>query len=273
MPRTSFARLARRRRRSRARSAGRRRRRVAHVGVLRRPGRRGARRDVVIALGYVAMGWALAYLGVGHRARRRRRCRSSFVYLPIVAGILQALSAIVFIVRDQLVDLDFLAGRRTVDAGRRHRHEPAPPSSRRSSACPGALGLALSVVLISLNAMRIGLLTRFLGVLGMIVGALLVPSAARADVVLAFWLSCSPCSSSASWPTASRRAWTSGKRGAVADLGRRPRAAPEGARRRARASPAPRSRSRRARGRRRGPSPSASATKRKRKRRWRSSSS
>ena len=118
-------------------------------------------------------------------------------------------------------------------------------------------------MLISLNAMRIGLLTRFLGVLGMIVGALLVLQLPVAMIVLAFWLVMLAVLFLGKWPQ-QPPAWTSGEPRAVADLGRRPRGAPEGdgrPARRARARAGARAR------RRRGPSPSASATKRKRKRR------
>jgi hypothetical protein len=57
----------------------------------------------------------------------------------------------------------------------------------------GVLALAAAVVLVALGAMRVGLLTRFLGVLGVIVGALMVlfgPAGLGAPpfLVQAFWL-------------------------------------------------------------------------------------
>ncbi|HYH91475.1 MAG TPA: hypothetical protein VEX67_19745 [Solirubrobacteraceae bacterium] len=162
----------------------------------------------VIALGYVAMGWALAYLGVATRARRPEMPKL-FVYLPIVAGILQALSAIVFTIALNQSVSDFLSGDRTVDQ--------AVDIGTNGTAVfaqvlglPGALGLALSVVLISLNAMRIGLLTRFLGVLGMIVGALLVLQLPVATIVLAFWFVMLSVLFMGKWPQ-QPPAWVSGK--------------------------------------------------------------
>lgn len=52
----------------------------------------------------------------------------------------------------------------------------------------GSFGLALAFVLISLAAMRAGLLTRFMGILGVIVGALSVFQLDQPQIVRAFWL-------------------------------------------------------------------------------------
>jgi hypothetical protein len=162
----------------------------------------------VIALGYVAMGWALAYLGVATRARRPEMPKL-FVYLPIVAGILQALSAIVFTIALNQSVSDFLADGRTVDEAVDIGTNGAAVFAQVLG-LPGALGLALSVVLISLNAMRIGLLTRFLGVLGMIVGALLVLQLPVATIVLAFWFVMLAVLFLGKWPQ-QPPAWASGK--------------------------------------------------------------
>ena len=52
----------------------------------------------------------------------------------------------------------------------------------------GSFALALAFVLIALNAMRVGLLTRFLGILGVIVGALSVFQLDQPQIVRSFWL-------------------------------------------------------------------------------------
>jgi hypothetical protein len=53
----------------------------------------------------------------------------------------------------------------------------------------GTLATGFAFVMISLNAMRVGLLTRFMGVLGIIVGALFViPLGSPLPIVQAFWL-------------------------------------------------------------------------------------
>jgi hypothetical protein len=50
------------------------------------------------------------------------------------------------------------------------------------------LALALAIVLISVNAMRVGLLTRFLGYLGVISGALFVLALVPIPIVQVYWL-------------------------------------------------------------------------------------
>ena len=52
----------------------------------------------------------------------------------------------------------------------------------------GTFALALAFVLVSLNAMRVGLLTRFLGILGIIVGGLAIFPVDQPQIVRAFWL-------------------------------------------------------------------------------------
>jgi hypothetical protein len=76
----------------------------------------------------------------------------------------------------------------------------------------GTLSLALAFVLISLGAMRVGLLTRFMGFLGVIVGILLIfplfgPSA---FVVEAFWLAALGVLFLRRWPSGLPPAWVTG---------------------------------------------------------------
>jgi hypothetical protein len=52
----------------------------------------------------------------------------------------------------------------------------------------GAFALALAFVLVSMNAMRVGLLTRFMGILGVIVGVLAVFQLDAPQVVRGLWL-------------------------------------------------------------------------------------
>lgn len=52
----------------------------------------------------------------------------------------------------------------------------------------GSFAIALALLLVCLNAMRVGLLTRFTGVLGLIVGGLTVFQLDQPQIVRAFWL-------------------------------------------------------------------------------------
>ncbi len=77
----------------------------------------------------------------------------------------------------------------------------------------GTLCLALSLVFVSLNAMRVGLLNRFLGVLGVIVGALLVlplvPGGQSISQIA--WLGALGAIFAGRWPGGRGPAWDTGE--------------------------------------------------------------
>jgi hypothetical protein len=76
----------------------------------------------------------------------------------------------------------------------------------------GQLALGFTFVVISLNAMRAGLLTRFMGVLGIIVGVLFViPLGSPLPVVQSFWLFALSFLLLGRWPGGMPKAWTTGK--------------------------------------------------------------
>ena len=76
----------------------------------------------------------------------------------------------------------------------------------------GALGLAIAFVLVSLNAMRVGLLTKFLGYLGMVAAAasLLLIGSAPALLVEVFWMLAIAYLLSGRW-SSEPEAWRAGK--------------------------------------------------------------
>jgi hypothetical protein len=67
-------------------------------------------------------------------------------------------------------------------------------------------------VIICLNAMRVGLLTRFMGILGIIVGVLfVVPLAPGPPVVQSFWLAALAALFAGRWPSGIPPAWITGR--------------------------------------------------------------
>src|SRR5204862_6894101 len=74
----------------------------------------------------------------------------------------------------------------------------------------GTLATAFGLVVISLNAMRVGLLTRFMGVLGIIVGVLFVIPLGTLPVVQAFWLGALAVLLAQRWPAGQPPAWVTG---------------------------------------------------------------
>jgi hypothetical protein len=191
-------------------------------------------------IGYLGMAWAVAFLAVATHARNPSLPRWA-VFLPIAGGGLMGLSVLVFQIGRNQRFSGFLSSHRTVaDA-------LAPDGTLITFAKVlglfGSLTLAAGIVLIALNAMRAGLLTRFYGVLGIITGAMLV--LLPLPIIQIFWLGALAMMFVGLWPGGLPPAWSAGE--AIAWPGGRPRRAP--------VAPAP------------PPEPRAPATKRKRKKR------
>jgi hypothetical protein len=76
----------------------------------------------------------------------------------------------------------------------------------------GKFALGFAVIMLALNAMRVGLLSRFMGVLGMIVGALMiVPLGASLPIVQAFWFCALGALFLGYWPPGLPPAWVTGE--------------------------------------------------------------
>ena len=221
--------------------------------------------SIMVAVGYVAMGWAISYLAAATRARRPQLPRI-MLYLPIVGGVLQGISTIVSSLATRSAIGSFLDGSRTVDEGLDIGTDGLAVFAQVLG-LPGALALALSLVLIALNAMRVGLLTRFMGVLGMITGALqILPIGGPLPVVQAFWLIMLAVLFLDRWPNGQPPAWRTGNPEpwpSSADV----RAERQKALAARRGDPAPEPEPEPAPVPERGPSPASAAMKRKRKRR------
>ena len=212
------------------------------------------------ALAPVALAYAVTFLAVATRARRPEFPRAA-VYMTIVGAVLYCLGTAGAEIERAIAFNSFLDGPRTVDDARdvistRDHHARAARLRRRSSC------VAAGMLLVSLNAMRVGLLTRFLGILGMVAGVVSVfPQLMPVPLVQAFWLvalglhadSGAPAVPPA-WRTGNAEPWPSAKDGGAAAAGGR--GAPSGHR-----SPSPSAE----------PAPAAqphpSSKKRKRKRR------
>ena len=172
---------------------------------------------VARGLGFVAIALMLAFLGAAVRTRSEG-FRGFWVWLAVAGGIGGAIATILFTVGTSAEISDFLDGPRTVD-----RADGIGDSSvlvvAQLIGIPGtqAIGLAslalgLAWVVICLNAMRVGLLTRFMGVLGIICGALIVlPILSPLPIVQTFWLGAMAVLLAGRWPNGLPPAWASGE--------------------------------------------------------------
>ncbi|HYH89794.1 MAG TPA: hypothetical protein VEX67_11205 [Solirubrobacteraceae bacterium] len=172
---------------------------------------------VARGLGFVAVGLMLTYLGTAVRARSPA-FRSFWTYLALAGGLLGAIATIMFTIGTSSEISGFLDGARTVD-----RADDIGDSSLLVAAqligIPGtqaiglaSLGLGLAWVVICLNSMRVGLLTRFMGVLGIICGALIVlPILSPLPIVQTFWLGAMALLLAGRWPNGLPPAWSTGE--------------------------------------------------------------
>jgi hypothetical protein len=193
--------------------------------------------SVAEGLGYFAVAYALTFLAAATRARRSAAPRM-MLYLPAVGGVLMGVVTVAGAFGALADSRAFLDGPRTVDAA------AEGPGTFTVLAqvllLPGGLALVAAYFLVSLNAMRAGLLTRFLGILGVIVGALVIIRIGPLPVVPAFWLISlavlfagrRPGGELPAWRTGREEPWPTGREVAAARA-----AKAEAARKRAEAEP------------------------------------
>lgn len=162
---------------------------------------------VILAIGYFALLPALGYLFRATKARRPTLPRGALI-LALIGPALLGVAAIVFQVALTSKAGDFVSSsdhtRRAVDAVTKS----GLLRGVQVLQLPGTLSLAFGLVLLSLNSMRVGLLTRFMGVLGIISGAALVLLPQNPIVV--FWLLALAVLLARRWPQGTPPAWESG---------------------------------------------------------------
>jgi hypothetical protein len=139
-----------------------------------------------------------------------------FVYLIVGAPILYAISTVWATV--EVIDIadDFAAGTPIRgDAGTdRARDLSDSAALLLGVSTAGTVGLAFLYVMLPLRARRVGLLSPFMGILGVVVGALIVFRSqfpGLATVVQAFWLAALGALLLGRWPGGRGPAWASGR--------------------------------------------------------------
>lgn len=134
-------------------------------------------------VGYCGMAWAAGFLGVAVRARHPE-FRKFLIYIPIIGGVTLAVGTLIYRVSIVVLAGDFLDGPRTVAEAT--QLQTGTQQFAQILAALGGLLLAIGLVFVSLNAMRVGLLTKLFGYLGIVAGAMLVVF--PLPVVQVFWL-------------------------------------------------------------------------------------
>jgi hypothetical protein len=137
-------------------------------------------------LGFI--GFAIVLLYLFDAAKGRRPEAPGWVRWLLLAGVVAAaVGTVVVVVASQISYSDFLNG---ADHSSQAAHDARSSSAAGAGALlvfVGTMGLIASWVLISLNAMKVGLLTRFLGFLG-ILGGIIMLVMASLPIIQIFWL-------------------------------------------------------------------------------------
>jgi hypothetical protein len=176
--------------------------------------------QIVIALGGIATGVALVYLYYATKARHPG-LQSAARVLAILGPLLLAVAGIVGQIYLAQKSADFVKTAKT-DPEANAILTGGLRVAMGSAGIAGQFALGFAFVLISLHAMRAGLLTRFMGILGILVGvfpvllSLLASSLSGigggpAPIVQFFWLGALAYLFSGRWPNGLPPAWRTGK--------------------------------------------------------------
>jgi hypothetical protein len=166
--------------------------------------------SVLTGLGAVAMGAVLLFL---YRFTKGRRPQ-----LPNVARICAIIGPAILLIAQVAVQLIIHSKAHTfattggqTQAEARKVFDDGTLRAVATVSLAGQLALAFSAVIVSLNAMRAGLLTRFMGVLGIITGILIViPVGSPLPIVQSFWFGALAFLFAGRWPSGMPAAWNTG---------------------------------------------------------------
>ncbi|MGH2872850.1 MAG: hypothetical protein ACRDL5_10380, partial [Solirubrobacteraceae bacterium] len=166
---------------------------------------------VISALGTIAAAWTLLELWRSARARNPARVRTWVRSLVIVGAVLDSVIAVVYaVILTQRAHEFATTGAQTYDEAARLTGGSELVTLQLAGFL-GAFLIAVGFVVVSLQAMNQGLLSRFLGYLGMFAGALVLFQITQVPVVQAFWLVAVGYLLSGRWPTGLPVAWTTGQ--------------------------------------------------------------
>jgi hypothetical protein len=165
---------------------------------------------VLYGLGTLLLFFPIAYLFRAARARRPQ--------LPQVALVVSAIGAVGYGVGRTVAEVARYVGAAGFVDAADHSNSAASDALSPSIGVvgqviwqAGALALGFGFVMIALNAMRVGLLTRFMGILGAIVGATFVLPLDQQGIIRVFWMAAIGALILGRWPSGLPKAWSTGE--------------------------------------------------------------
>ena len=167
--------------------------------------------SIATAISLLCVGWTLLYLWDATRAREPGAKPWFLGWIAVAGGVVEAVSVIVYVVAFGSAASDFVGSGSQTYPEAHTLLTAAPLIIGQIGNYLGLFLLAIGFVLISLNAMRAGLLTRFLGYLGIIAGVLTIIPLVPIPIVEAYWLLALAYLLSGRWPSGVPPAWTTGQ--------------------------------------------------------------
>lgn len=167
--------------------------------------------SVLNAIAALAAAAVLVYLWQAARNRNPEKVKPYIRIIAILSGVLTAVAGIAYAIIVAVKVHEFATtGAQTYDEASRLTNGGGLLALQLLGQA-AALLVAIAFVLVSLQAMNQGLLSRFMGYLGMFSGALFLFQITQVPVVQAYWLFAVGYLVSGRWPTGVPPAWRSGR--------------------------------------------------------------
>lgn len=166
--------------------------------------------SILNGVGSLLVAWTLSYL-YRSAAARSPDVKPYVRIIAVVGGVLAAVTGVLYAIIVAVKVHQFVTtGAQTYEQA---NHLTSAPGLLILQVVgqAAALLLAVGVVLVALSAMRQGLLTRFMGYLGIFAGVLVLFQITQIPVVQGYWLAALAYLISGRWPTGLPPAWTSGR--------------------------------------------------------------
>jgi hypothetical protein len=166
--------------------------------------------QIVTALAGPLTALALIYLFRATQARNPNFKRGALIAL-VAGGVASLVGGIVGPTAVAMSISDFVS---SADHSTQAAHDALQPSAALTAgliAFIGRVALGLGLVLVALNAMRVGLLTRFMGILGIMAGAFMAFPLVQLPIVQAFWLIAVGVLFLGKFPSGTPPAWETGR--------------------------------------------------------------
>jgi hypothetical protein len=166
---------------------------------------------VINALGSLAVAWTLNYLYQCSHARNPEVAKPWIRWIAVVGGVLAAITGVAYAILVAIKVHQFVTTGSQTYQEANHLTNSTGLLALQLVGQGSALLLAVGFALVSLTAMRQGLLTRFMGYLGIFAGVLVLFQITQIPIVQGYWLVAVAYLISGRWPTGLPPAWVTGK--------------------------------------------------------------